>query len=745
MKKWFNRLLLSYLPIFLFIVSVIILISFLAVKDFSQKEARSANRLFLSYVQQTIEHSLKDIDSTVIKGILTDTNLKHFYYPTPDMNRFVVNSQASEEIQSLIDSNPMINSIYIVRLSDHTVLSSNAMMPIEEFGDRDFIKQLLTDQNVPQNWSILRGYHEFFDQKTSSVVTLVRKVPLLSGSDGFVVVNVGTDLIVKSLDHIYKSNINIMSVVDKDGELLFGTNAQKADEENKLPGIKSDYTGWEFQSGIGSNIVYSVFSIFSYVWIVLMLIAVCSGAVWIVFVTRRNYRPIERILGRIQHYSMQKSFELTGEKGNDEFNFIDTALDKLIEQSNDVQKQYEENLQYRRKYFFYELLHDENTITMEVWETQMKALGLPEHAEQWSIAVFEMDKYAAFVEQFPRKDQHLLKFVINSVIKEISDQHHLVVWTEWISGHQLAALFQWPTLNDTAGAELCENIRKWVEQNLDFTVTVGVGNGASEIADIHQSFEEALEALKYKSSLGGNRVIELHQIWEKSPSSVTSKHVQIIRTLAQSFRLGETSWVMNMNKLFDDLNSEFFSRDDIVSLMNYMMYHIFREISGFSNEIKEIWTKDTLPLMSDLLNKFDTLEDLQSDCIKLFSDALEKIDNQRGQRSNRELILEVKAYVEQHFADPNLSLAQLGDAFQISSKYVSQLFKETFGEKFSDYLAKVRLESAKKWLLETDMPVQDIAVKVGYIHTFSFIRVFKKLVGMTPGDYRKDFRSQQNS
>lgn len=677
---------------------------------------------------------------------MTDKSIAEFFYPTSDMNRYVVNSQASEKIQSLMGTNPVINSIYLVRLSDHTVMSRNAMMPLEEFGDRGFILKLLQDKDVPQNWSVLRSYSEFFDQKSSSVVTLVRKVPLQSGSDGFVVVNVGIDLIEKSLDDIYKSNIDLMNVVDKDGNLLFGTEVRNATvqhtptEEKGLPGMKSDYTGWAFRSGIGSNIVYSVFSIFSYIWIVFMLIAVCSGAVWIVFITRRNYKPIERIMGRIQHYSLQKSFELIGEKGNDEFNFIGTALDKLIEQSNEVQKQHEETQQYRRKHFFYELLHDADTISSEEWGTQVRALGLPEHAEQWSLVVFEMDKYAAFMGRYPSKDQHLLKFVLSSVIKEIADQHHLVVWTEWISGHHLVTLYQWPSKNDTRAAELCENVRKWVEQNLDFTVTVGVGNVAFQINDIQQSYEEASEALKYKSSLGSNRVIELEQVWARSPGSETSKHVQIIRSLTQSFRLGEDDWMIKMNKLFDDLGSDIFTRDDIVSLMNYMMYHIFREISDFSLEIKEIWTKDALPRMNDLLNQFETLDDLQSGCLKLFSDALNRIEGQRDHRDNRQMIQNVKVYVELHFDDPDLSLTHLGDAFQISSKYVSQLFKEAFGEKFSDYLTQIRVESAKKWLAETDIPVQDIAVKAGYIHTFSFIRVFKKMVGMTPGDYRKEFR-----
>ncbi|TBL70267.1 helix-turn-helix domain-containing protein [Paenibacillus thalictri] len=750
MKKWFYRLLLSYLPIFLVIVFVVIFISFLAMKDFSQKEAETANRLFLSYVKQTIEHSLKDIDNTVIKSILTDKSITQFFYPTSDMNRYVVNSQAAEKIQSLIGTNPMIHSIYFVRLSDHAVMSRNALMPVEEFGDREFIIKLLQDKDVPQNWSVLRSYYEFFDQKSSSVVTLVRKVPLQSGSDGFVVVNVGIDLIEKSLDDIYKSNTDLIHVVDKDGKLLFGTDVRNTEvqhtptEEKGLPGIKSDYTGWEFRSGIGSNIVYNVFSVFSYIWIVFMLIAVCSGAVWIVLITRRNYKPIERIMGHIQRYSLQKSVELIGEKANDEFNFISSALDKLIEQSNEVRKQHEETQHYRRKYVFYELLHDAD-FNSEEWGTQMRALGLPEYAEQWSLAVFEMDQYAAFNERYPSKDQHLLKFVLGSVIKEIADQHHLVVWTEWISGHHLVALYQWTSKNDIRAAELCENVRKWVEQNLDFTVTVGVGNAAFQINDIQQSYEEASEALKYKSSLGGNRVIELEQVWARSPGSETSKHVQIIRSLTQSFRLGEEDWLMKMNKLFDDLGSEIYTRDDIVSLMNYMMFHIFREISDFPLDIKEIWTKDALPRLNDLLSQFETSDDLRAGCLNIFSDALHRIDGQRDHRDNRQLIQDVKDYVEHHFNDPDLSLAHLGDVFQISSKYVSQLFKEAFGEKFSDYLTKIRVENAKTWLAETDMPVQDIALKAGYVHTFSFIRVFKKMVGMTPGDYRKEFRQQFNS
>jgi YesN/AraC family two-component response regulator len=48
-----------------------------------------------------------------------------------------------------------------------------------------------------------------------------------------------------------------------------------------------------------------------------------------------------------------------------------------------------------------------------------------------------------------------------------------------------------------------------------------------------------------------------------------------------------------------------------------------------------------------------------------------------------------------------------------------------------------RIEKAKQLLKETQETVQDISVQVGYVYTMSFIRVFKKTTGLTPGEYRK--------
>ncbi len=106
-------------------------------------------------------------------------------------------------------------------------------------------------------------------------------------------------------------------------------------------------------------------------------------------------------------------------------------------------------------------------------------------------------------------------------------------------------------------------------------------------------------------------------------------------------------------------------------------------------------------------------------------------------RNSQELIHETKVYIEQHFNDPDLSLQLLSDQFNTNQSYLSRLFKDEFSENFVDYLTRIRIVHAKHLLKTTDDLIQDISIQVGYLHYFSFNRVFKRVVGVTPGEYRK--------
>lgn len=92
-------------------------------------------------------------------------------------------------------------------------------------------------------------------------------------------------------------------------------------------------------------------------------------------------------------------------------------------------------------------------------------------------------------------------------------------------------------------------------------------------------------------------------------------------------------------------------------------------------------------------------------------------------------------YINEHYAD-ELDLETLAKNVFVSSYYISHLFRNEMGTTFSDYLTKVRLDNAKKCLME-GLSVEKTAELVGYNDGNYFIKIFKKYVGVTPAKYRK--------
>jgi len=80
----------------------------------------------------------------------------------------------------------------------------------------------------------------------------------------------------------------------------------------------------------------------------------------------------------------------------------------------------------------------------------------------------------------------------------------------------------------------------------------------------------------------------------------------------------------------------------------------------------------------------------------------------------------------------------LGDELGYSASYLSFIFKEIAKMNYNDYVNTLRVELAKKLLLETELPLIDIAVQVGYNNTVTMNRVFRKILGTTPGKYREN-------
>jgi two-component system response regulator YesN len=102
-------------------------------------------------------------------------------------------------------------------------------------------------------------------------------------------------------------------------------------------------------------------------------------------------------------------------------------------------------------------------------------------------------------------------------------------------------------------------------------------------------------------------------------------------------------------------------------------------------------------------------------------------------------VSKILAYIEQNFAQ-DITVKSLSLYVMMGENYVSALFKKKTGQTLIHYLHQFRVNKAIQYLQQTELSVNEIGAKVGFANDNYFIKIFKRLVGSTPSQYRQSTR-----
>lgn len=123
--------------------------------------------------------------------------------------------------------------------------------------------------------------------------------------------------------------------------------------------------------------------------------------------------------------------------------------------------------------------------------------------------------------------------------------------------------------------------------------------------------------------------------------------------------------------------------------------------------------------------------------ITIVEKILKNILRARNSKGKFAIIENVKQYVECHY-DEKITLQTVARKLYVNASYLSNLFSEVTGEKYSDYVTSVRVRKAKKLLRTTDLSVEEISRRTGFNDSKYFSKVFKRVAGRSPRFYRNE-------
>jgi AraC-like DNA-binding protein/ligand-binding sensor protein len=159
----------------------------------------------------------------------------------------------------------------------------------------------------------------------------------------------------------------------------------------------------------------------------------------------------------------------------------------------------------------------------------------------------------------------------------------------------------------------------------------------------------------------------------------------------------------------------------------------------FTGEIRKAWQKN--PLITP--EKYNAIVRL----LAFFADQLSALSNQLvTEKNNAEppLVLKAREYIEKHKSE-ELSLADVAKAAGASVFHFCKVFHKATGLKFTDYVARVRLEDARTRLLNPNLRISEIAYDVGFQSLTQFNRTFKRVFGQSPSDFRARLSSTKRT
>jgi len=161
---------------------------------------------------------------------------------------------------------------------------------------------------------------------------------------------------------------------------------------------------------------------------------------------------------------------------------------------------------------------------------------------------------------------------------------------------------------------------------------------------------------------------------------------------------------------------------------------IFNTINLFEENSMVTFNLDYLTFHKEL-NDLETVGEMNAKFMELFEHITLKVEESKSDKNNL-IVARVIDIIHKHFADPNLFADQIVDQLKMSADYLNKVFREQRTCSISEFITQTRLNEARELLINSNINVNEIAERIGFVNAKYLFKVFKKNFGVTPRDFR---------
>ncbi|AFC30670.1 AraC family transcriptional regulator [Paenibacillus mucilaginosus 3016] len=729
-------------------------------------EVVESNETYIEQARDNIDKEIEALDNVTRQISVQPILRRALYMPdSGDMSSILVFTDVMKYLNSVKLHNPLIQSLWLHFYRFPVVVSNES-----KYSSRFFYEQVYPVEPLPESGD---------DKADFRLISLGRQI-IQTGSDrkpvivfarpappeektkkGVLYVTLDADEFAARINHGNQDRPQFTYIADGRGNIVLShesgalTRQPKESDQSALMQkirdmgrgegnfrqtidgtehlvvyVSSHVNEWTYISLIPVRAIMEKSDRIQNTTLLAAVICLLSGLVVSYLLAGRLYAPINQIIQYLNAAGVGASSRLGGGK-LDELGFINRMINYVYDENRGLKDTFEKNQPVLREKFLTDLL--EGRVTASAVEETAPAINLNLPYSLFQIAVFETVDFG-LDDQVNAEGTNIL-VLLDSLAQSFGGTGVTIHYVRKRSD-KVVAVFNLDEENPSP--EIVYDFVKLTaahfEEHYARKFTVGIGRVCSGPESVSFSYLDALRALRYKSVKGQGSIIFVDEVSPASGSTVLYS-MDVEKQIMNLTKIGR------MEELQQRLNEVLEQNRQSMQTEPELVDHLFYALAGTA--VRTIYDIQAAPedifgqgydLYRELTGQ-ETLQGKRDFTVRLFRDISNYIHVKKESQSEK-LLHKVRTYVEKHYQS-ELSLSQLAESLDMSPTYLSSKFKEIAGMNFVDYVHGVRIAKAKEYLSETDWTVAAVSEAVGILNVNTFIKVFKKYEGITPGQYRQ--------
>ena len=544
-------------------------------------------------------------------------------------------------------------------------------------------------------------------------INAFEKLDSESESTNYYVIDSSSNLIYGSDDENWRSILNKESFND--------------DDKYVIDMVKSDDTGI---TCIFMKDKTEYMKKLSYIFILMLVCVILSGGIGICLIrlfVDKNSKPLKDIVKNISNGKEMKNVN--------EYQCINEALVDALKEK----KKNDDLIDLQRKYLRRDLLYKICT-NNDINEELIKSFGIEFKYDNFIMVLLSLEETNHFFfsdEDDNNEDVELATYAIENVFDEsISRKYIHYIFTYHGVVH---CIINCDSINDGVRHDIItvlEENRKFLNDNLNIDFVAAISGCCTDIYALPELYYEAKEILEYKYIYSNRNILE-SDVMIKDSNEVNYKYsLQAEQKLINYIKSGEYE---KATEFFDRILEEnVHSGNMSLPLTKCYVFDILCTLIKVTDEVMPKSAEYTVDKL-DIYNRIVECTNINKvihevkDILYQFCNNMEML---QAHTKNKFLAEKAKTIVDVNYGDINLTITSIAGQLEITTNYLSTIFKREYKMTLYDYISVVRINKSKELLKNSAESIEKIAEKVGYSNDRTFSRTFSRMEGITPGKYR---------